>query len=182
MPKQELIDAAVDIVREYGAAKIAGESWATEYPEAYMVASRLVDRGLLPDVENGMTSAQKDDRRKSNDGKAKRLLDQAAALPNPPILRFSSRTTQTLPRLDGRRRSFYGNGVGYITPGLHALCEAAASAADMAAKDRREEMRALLEAAERLGLPEPTGTTNESATYGLDAFRAMIEAIEARDG
>ena len=93
MTKEQRIDAAVAVVTEQAERALQGEdsfSSRDGYTEAYQVATRLVEQGVI--THQGLDSTgwqQKEAARQSVNGKAKRLLDEAVGQGR--ILRFSSR-------------------------------------------------------------------------------------------
>jgi hypothetical protein len=185
MTKEQLIDAAVEVVRERAAQALAGTTERGEYIEAYQVSSALEDSGLLPALPPSRDTAAREKARRSLDGKVKRLLDEAAAQPEPRILRFSSKDQppEGYPRLDGAPRGLYGQAVGYTTPEVYEQACRAVAEARQRVEDERTEFAALIDRAQTLGLPQPvkarySGPT--SATYDLDGFRALVEFVEAK--
>jgi hypothetical protein len=176
--KEERIDAAVAIVREQAerALNSEGATHRAGYIEADSVATQLSTQGVVTHEHLASKSwSAKETARKSIDGKAKRLLDEAARQGR--ILRLSSRDHPSLPQLDGQTRAPYGQAVYYTTPELHATAQAAVDARLAEERAQQAEMDALLERAKSLGLPEPVKTWRDGVTYDRRMLRRIIELL-----
>jgi hypothetical protein len=182
--KQERIDAAVAVVVERAQRAFDGEVRGSVpehgYVEPYMVAATLAEQGVIshPDLDS-RSPALRDAARRSIDGKARRLLDEAAA--GGRIVRLRASEHPQLPQLDGTTRPPYASATNYTTPELYKAASAAVETAQLLRLDRESELRDLVERALALGFPEPTGPERGAVTvtYNLDAFRAIVERVEA---
>lgn len=180
MIRDELRDAAVAVVQERAAAALADAEERhvrTEYIEAYQVAHVLQGRGLLTHPDQDSKSwTHKEAAHRSIDGKAKRLLDEAAA--DGRILRFSSRDVKALPWLDGYPRSLSGNSVGYTTPELYEAAQAAVAAREERERLELEVLTDLLDHADRLGMPKPVKANRTTVTYDVHGLHDIVRLLE----
>ena len=183
LTKQEKIDAAVAIVQENARAALDDDPNSDdhylrhEYTEAYHVTSQLVKQGVLIEERPMSTSQVERDRiQKRLAGQAKRLLDEEARKPDARILRFSSVTDESPPRLNGYNRALYGQAVGYTTPELYERALEARESRQAREREQRDEMADLLARARAAGdFPVPTDVTTTSVTFGVDGLRKLLE-------
>jgi hypothetical protein len=180
MTKEERINAAVAIVSEEAerALNSEGATHRAGYTEAHSVATKLAEQGVITHEHLASESwSSKETARKSIEGKAKRLLDEAAQ--GGRILRLSSRDHASLPQLDGQARTPYGQAVYYTTPELHATAQAAVDARLAEERAQQAEMDALLARGKSLGLPPPDKTWRDGVTYDRRTLRLIVARLEA---
>lgn len=171
----ELRAAALRIVTERGVKSLAGEEsyGLRPYVESHHVLRQMQDAGLIPSVQASTPYYEREQQLAKYTRQAKVILDQLAK--DGELLRFSSRSAGLLPYPTGRRQSFSGNMVGYITPAAYEQCEQRCVAADAADQAEADALDALLTRAEQAGLPMPVRATTTSVTYSPDQLRRIIE-------
>jgi hypothetical protein len=181
LTKQQLIDAAVEIVQERAADALAGVEYASEYIEAHAVTARMQGSGLIshPDAESRDYNVR-EKARKSLEAKVKRLLDEEAAKPDARILRFSTTNDRLLPRLDGTRRDLYGMAVAYTTPELHQRAGQAVEDLQVRVRQEEDETEGMLRHAKDLGLPEPVSADRSGVTFDREGFQAILDRLAGK--
>jgi hypothetical protein len=182
--KQELIDAAVTVVQENARKALDGEGdnlHRFEYTDAYQVATRLIDRGLITHERLiARSSAWRDQARKSLDAKTKRLLDAEMETASPRLVRHR-RDDGPAPRLSGERRPLYSGATGYTTPELYQRAEEAVAAKVERQRADTAELAELLKRAEAVGMPAPVVIHPATVVYDVAGLREIVEAMERFD-
>lgn len=173
------IAAAVAVVERNAARALAADRdlHMRDYIEAYAVAAVLTTEGILERPATTTTShVERDAIDKRLTGQAKRLLEEAADQGR--IVRWSTAKQGAAPHLDGNRRTLYGNAVGYTTTALFERAERAVEETIARMATNREAMADLKRRAQEAGMPDPSTSDATSVTYGVEAFRALVELVE----